>query len=471
MASNKPFNKTILGISLIHGRLRALPVVKGQTMGNWEYPGIVETTEQLRSALHDAIRETNFTGKYVSWLVEDFRMVHQYHLVPPMAGADLDRYLDRMVNQDNPSGEPLTWRHRKAVKGRERSGLLLDVWPQSLVAEIIQVSQDHGLIPLHLFPLASVFVDQVRFLAAEPTDVLLLVTQAAGKVVFVIARGDGTPLFDRYLSAQHDDVRDPERISGEIIRSILFAKQQLGQQVSQVWVMGETDRLSAEVLQPFVDIPILQSPMTPDPAYWIWVGMNLSPSHASNFVPNEVRTASSRKMMAKVTVAVMAGFVCLSVSTSGLVEGLVARDQDLKKTITVQTQSLQQTKQAWESRHQALDAQRQWVQQIEVLDQPPVVGWFLSAIPNMVPDELVLTKVSVDQTDQQWRIELQGHAPKDFRVSSVKLAELEQQLQDSAFQIQISRSWQDSWLKELRQGSQPSGRNGHQSWLIEGVMG
>ena len=80
MASIKPFNKTILGISLIHGRFRALPVVKGQTMGHWEYPGTVDTLEQLRHALSEAIRETNFTGKNVSWLVEDFRMVHQYHL-------------------------------------------------------------------------------------------------------------------------------------------------------------------------------------------------------------------------------------------------------------------------------------------------------------------------------------------------------------------------------------------------------
>ena len=471
MASNKPFNKTILGISLIHGHLKALPVVKGQTMGNWEYPGTVDTPEQLRHALSEAIRETNFTGKYVSWLVEDFRMVHQYHLVPPMAGADLDRYLDRMVNQDNTSGEPLIWRHRKALKGRERSGLLLDVWPQSLVDEIIQVSQDQGLTPLHLFPLASVFVDQVRFLAAEPTDILLLVTQAAGKIVFVIARGDGMPLFDRYLSAQYDEFRDPKRISGEIIRSILFSKQQLGQQVNHVWVMGESEQLSAEVLQPFVEIPILQSPITPDPSYWIWVGMNLSSTHASNFVPKEIRTAPRRKMFAKVTVAVMVGFVCLSVSMSGLVEGLVARDQDLQKSLSQQTQALEQKKQTWESRHQALDTQRQWVQQIEALDQPPVVGWFLSTIPNMVPDELVLTSISVDHTDQQWRIELQGQAPQDFRISSVKLAELEQRLQDSAFQIQISRSWRDSWLKELRQGTQASGRNRKQPWVIEGLMG
>ena len=83
MAAGKPFKKTMLGVSLIHGQFRALAVVKGQTVGNWVCPDPIHSFAHLGEVLAEAIRETNFPGNRVSFLVEDLSCVHQYHLVPP----------------------------------------------------------------------------------------------------------------------------------------------------------------------------------------------------------------------------------------------------------------------------------------------------------------------------------------------------------------------------------------------------
>lgn len=261
---SNPLTKTILGVSLIYGQFRAMAVVKGHIAGSWVFPGLVHTADDLRTALQEAIRATNFPGQLVSFLVEDTRLMHNYHLVPQMKQADLDQFLERIAIQEKATEGPVVWRYRRAHQAKERIGLLLDIWPQSLVNEFISVCEDLSLRPVHLLPLSAVFVDQVRMLATSTKKVLLLVTQMAGKVVFVVATGDGKPLFDRFLSSTKDEVLDPERIGREIIRSVLFAQQQLRKQITQVWVMGETEELSAERLQPFVELPILPSPMKPD---------------------------------------------------------------------------------------------------------------------------------------------------------------------------------------------------------------
>ncbi|MCH7615259.1 MAG: hypothetical protein IH978_05920, partial [Nitrospinae bacterium] len=114
-------------------------------------------------------------------------------------------------------------------------------------------------------------------MGAEPDDILLLVTRAVGKIVLVIATGEGKPLFDRFLSGSVEEAQSPARIGQEITRTLLFVNQQFEKQVGQVWVMGESEGFSAEAIQPHVDMPILGSPITPDPAYWIFIGTNLSP--------------------------------------------------------------------------------------------------------------------------------------------------------------------------------------------------
>lgn len=468
MRASKPFKKTLLGVSLIHGRFRALSVVDGRTTSNWECPYPVESRDDLSRALQDAVTHTAFPGKRVSFVVEDSRMIHQYHLVPSMKQEDLDRYLGRMVNQDKTFEGPAVWRYRRALRAKERTGLLLDIWPQSFVNDVIGVSQDLSLTPCHLFPFSTVFVDQIRILAVEPQNILLLVTQASDKTVFVVARGDGTPLFDRFLTSIEADDQNPERIGREIIRSVLFTKQQLGQQVSQVWIMSNPESLSADHIQSYVDMPILQSPMAPDPSYWIWVGINLPPSHPSNFIPKEIRTAPIRRSLAKVSAAALAGLVCASVSLSGLVEGLIHHDQKLQRQFLVKTQAFAQEKQIWNGRYQELESKRNWLHAVQAFERPPIVGWFLSYLSQVTPPDIVYTKVAVDRDATGWRVELEGHMPKDFRVSASQLEQLEHALTNSPYRVSIVHGWRESWKRELQMGTKGTDSQHYRPFTLVG---
>ena len=452
MATGKAFKKTMLGVSLIHGQFRALAVVKGHTVGSWVCPHPIESFDHLGEVLAEAVRETNFKGTRVGFLVEDLACVHQYHLVPPMKTADMEIYLNRMADQEKVCEGPAVWRYRKALAGRGRTGFLLDVWPKDHVDKLVQACQEQNLTPIQMFPLSAAFMDQILTVGAEPDEVVLLVTRAWDKVVLVVATGDGKPLFDRFLMSTDEIKIDHERLGREVTRSMLFATQQLGQRVSQVWLMGEGEPFVAEELQPHVTIPVIPSPILPDPSYWIWVSLTLAANHPFNFIPLEVRKAPMRRVMKKVSAGVMVGLACLSISTTGLIEGLVAQGQEYSASIEPEIQSLVQERDAWQTRYAELADLRMKVDTVKGLYEPPLQGWFMSYLGNIVPEGLILSKVMVEREEGQWVVEIKGYGQDNFNASAEQLTLLEQELTEGPFHVVMTQSWREAWLAKLRQG-------------------
>lgn len=471
MATGKPFKKTMLGVSLIHGQFRALAVVKGQTTGSWVCPSPIESITQLREALAEAVHATNFKGNRVSFLVENSDCVHQYHLVPPMKAADMEIYLNRMADQEKAREGPAVWRYRKAIAGRGRVGFLLDVWPQDHVDQLVQACQEQQLHPIQMFPLSAAFMDQILTVGAEPDEVVLLITKAWDKVVFVIATGDGKPLFDRFLMSTEDGGIDPERIGREVTRSLLFATQQLGQRVSQVWLMGEDESLTAESLQPHVTVPVLPSPILPDPAYWIWVSLTLAANHPCNFIPVDVRKAPQRKLMRKVSAGIMVGLACLSLSTTGVIEGLIEQGQKVTASIEPRTQALTLERDAWQARYAEIADIRTKVDVLNAQFHTPVPAWFMSYLGTVVPKDLIVTKVTVGKKEGQWIVEMTGKGSEDFTQSAEQLTLLERELVEGPFHMVMTQSWQDTWIETLHRGVRFADKQGTRVFALKGTIG
>lgn len=471
MATGKPFKKTMLGVSLIHGQFRALAVVKGQAVGSWVCPHTIESFEHLGEVLAEAVRETKFPGNRVAFLVEDLSCVHQYHLVPPMKAADMEMYLSRMADQEKTCEGPAAWRYRKAVAGRGRIGFLLDVWPKDHVDQLVRACQEQQLHPMQVFPLSAAFMDQILTVGAEPDDVVLLITKAWEKIVFVVATGDGKPLFDRFLMSTEEGGLEPERIGREVTRSLLFTTQQLQQRITQVWLMGEDEYLTAESIQPHVTVPVIQSPIAPDPAYWIWVSLMLAPNHPSNFIPPEVRKAPQRKLMRKVSAGVMVGLACLSVSTTGVIEGLIDQGQKVSASIEPRTQALMRERDDWQARYAEMNEVRAKTEALKAQSQAPIPAWFMSYVATVVPPELILTKVGVRKVEGQWVVEMVGTGGEDFTQNANQLSRLEQELIEGPFHMAVTESWRDAWLGTLRRGVTLNDNRDIRVFAMKGTIG
>ena len=466
-----PLKKTMLGVSLIHGQFRALSVVKGQTTASWVCPDRIESFDHLGLVLAQAVRETGFPGSQVGFLLEDEQCVHQYHLVPPMKTADLEVYLARMADQEKVCEGQAVWRYRKSQSGHGRTGFLLDVWPKQHVDQLIEACTQQQLTPIQLFPLSAIFVDQVQAISAEPEEVVLLVTQAWDKVVFVVATGDGKPLFDRFLMSDAGIGLDHERIGREVARSMLFAMQQLGKRVSQVWVMAEGESLTAEGLQPHVTVPVFPSPIQPDPAYWIWVTLTLSSNHPFNFIPKEVRKAPQRRVVKKLTAGLMVGLACLSVSATGFIEAMVNQGQKLTSSIEHSTKELIKDRDRWQQRHADMADLRMKVELAQALHHPPVPGWFVGYVAEVLPPGLVLKKMAVRRETNSWLVSLKGYGLETVPESARLLAAFEQELREGPFHLRFTKGWKESWMNNLRRGVRPNANEESQAFELEGRIG
>ena len=426
----KPRKKTILGVSLIHGRFRALAVVKDQVIGQWESSQLVESSDDLRTAIREAIQQTNFSGEKISFLVEDQRFVHQYIQVPAMKPADLRLYLTSSVEEMKTWDGPTAWRFRTTQEARGKIGVLLDIWPQQIVDDLIEACEDFDLTPVQIAPLSSTFVEQVRSLPLENSDVVLLVTLMANKIALLVAMGDGTPLFERFLEPTCEGVNASERIGREITRSILFCAQQYAINVSQVWLVGESADVSATSVQPFVGLTLMQSPMTPDPSYWIWVSLSLPLRSPSNFTSKEAILGPMRKVMLKLTAAAVLACFLTGVGLVSFFQGQLHGKQSLATALATQSSDLLKQKESWKQRLAKLSEQKAKAERIIDQRVQPMPGWFLSYIGTALPPELTLNKATISRESNEWRVELNGVAPGDLVTGSQSLATFEERLRE-----------------------------------------
>ncbi len=463
----KPAKKTILGVSLIEGHMRVLAVVKDQVVAHWDCPQLIETSEQLQTALQEAIQETQFQGQKVSFLIDDVRFVHQYLQVPAMKLADLRLYLTNTVDEMKTWDGPAAWRFRTTQEARGKMGVLLDIWPQEFVDDVVNVCQELNLTPVQIAPLSATFVEQVRSLPLEDDDIVLLVTLMWNKIVLLVAKGDGTPLFERFLSPTREGVDTSGRIGREVTRSILFCSQQFGINVSQIWMFGESATVSLHDVQALVGLNLNQCPMDPDPTYWIWVSLSLSVRSPCNFTSHEVRLAPLRKFLIRLTAAAVLGFLIIGVGLTSFLQGRLVGEQGVASALAAQSSELMKEKEEWKNRLAEVAAWQARASHIMEHRPDPLPGWMLGYLSEALPSQLTLNKAAITKEANEWKVELTGMAPGDVVLGSQTLATFEERLRDGPYHVEITGDWRGAWLQEVsgQQQSDVGPRSRHFSMI------
>ena len=84
-----PKQLTVLSVSLVNGRLKAMSILNDSVHQTWEMPGFIRNFEPLHQAISDAIHHTQFPGTHISILVEDQRFISLSFQLPTMPLTDL----------------------------------------------------------------------------------------------------------------------------------------------------------------------------------------------------------------------------------------------------------------------------------------------------------------------------------------------------------------------------------------------
>lgn len=444
---------TVLSVSLVNGRFRAMSIINESIHRSWERPGVILRSEALHQAISDAIHHTQFPGTHISILVEDQQFMTLTLQLPAMPLTDLLPILERKAQQAKTWEEPAAWRYHLGIQVRGTQSIQLEIWPQRFIDEVTQICEELGLQLQQLVPLSALLESQLSTLPVEPGEATILISMLEGKVMFVAGGEDGTSFLIRHLAPAQDWVPLGERVGTEVNRTIMFINQQINLPIPQIWFLGKEEQLTLAEVQPHVSTPILPCPVNPDWKYWLWVGANLPINLSNNFTPPEVRRAPMRKILMKTAAATIAGFLVLGVGSTGIIEGYFAKNQDHFQATTAQAMALQQGQQQWISRLVTIRTKRQWMQSITHSSISSLEGPFLGYLGTVLPSSTILNKVSVKRTNANWDVEITGSTATNLPESLLLLEQLAKQLADGPYHMTVHHDWRDQLLTQTATGS------------------
>ena len=467
---NTIFHKrlTVLSVSLLNGRFKAMSIINDSIHESWEMPGYILRYEALRQAISDAIHHTQFPGTHISILVEDQRFITLTLQPPVMALADLLPILERKAQQAKTWEGPAVWRYHLGIQARGKQSVHLEIWPQSFIHDIIQICEDLGLHLQQLAPLSALSESQLSTLSVEPGEASILISMLEGKVMFVAGGEDGSPILTRHLAPVQDWVPLGERVGTEINRTIMFIMQQTNLNIPHIWFIGEEERLTIKEVQPHVSTPIFPCPITPDWKYWLWVGATLPIELENNFTPPEVRRAPLRKMLIKTLAATIAGFLIVGVGATGILEGYFVKNQNHLQTATSEAMALQEDQKHWVSRLVAIHSKRQWAQAITETKTASLEGPLISYLGNVIPPQMILHKAAVKHTGDIWDLKLSGSTSANLPSTLLLVDQLVRQLAQGPYHVRVKEGWRDQLLSQTNSQTLGGGTQPHYQWTLNG---
>ena len=461
---------TVLSISLVNGRFSAMSIINDSIHKSWVKPGIVLRSKGLYQAISDAIEQTEFPGNQISILLEDSRSMTLTLQLPIMPETDLLPILERKVEQAKTWEEPPIWRYHHGMQARGKESIHLEIWPKSLIDEIVQVCKDLDLQLQLLVPLSALSESQLSTLSIEPGEATILISILEGKVTFIAAGEKGTPILTRHLAPVQDWVPLGERIGTEVNRTIMFITQQLSINVPHIWFLSEDEQLTLEEVQPHISTPIFPCPIKPDWKYWLWVGAHLSLNLRNNFTPLEVRRAPLQKIFTKTLAAMVAGFVVFGVGTTAILDGYLAQNHSRLQLATTQAQALREDQRHWRSQLVTLNTEREWAQAVSESTVPPLEGPLLSYLGNIIPPQIILHKAVITRTDDQWDLELAGRTSTNLSVTLSLVDQLVGQLTDGPYHVRVEEGWQDQLLSQTSSQSPEKDIPPTYQWTLKGNL-
>ena len=463
-----PKQLTVLSVSLVNGRLKAMSILNDSVQQTWEMPGFIRNFESLYQAISDAIHHTQFLGTHISILIEDQRFITLSFHLPVMPLTDLLPILERKAQQAKTWEGPAAWRYQLDLQARGKQSVHLEIWPQSFIDEIIQICEDCGLHLQLLAPISALSESQLSTLPVEHGEAAILISVLEGQVTFIAGGEDGSQILIRHIAPAQDWVPLGERVGTEINRTIMFIMQQTTLNIPQIWFLGEKERLTLEEVQPHVSTPIFPCPITPDWKYWLWVGATLPVDLEKNFTPPEVRRAPLKKMLIKTLTATIAGFLIVGVGATGILEGYFAKNQNHLQTATSESMALQEDQKHWLSRLVAIQNKRQWARAITETKAVSLEGPLLSYLGNVIPPQMILHKAAVKHTDDIWDVELSGRISANLPSALLLVDQFARQLAQGPYHLRVKEGWRDQLLSQTDSQALSGNTQPHYQWTLKG---
>ncbi len=459
-------NKT-LGISWLNGRFRAVVTHGPVLAASWTPPEAVADLPQFATTLIQAVRETGYQGRDVSLVLDNRNLVYHLQETPPGKPAILLRLIDRQVEQHPFFDEPAVWGHRELPPAKGKRRHLLTLVPRSVV-EALQAACGAAQLELKsLFAPAAILERQLRGTATVQPTAVLLAANADGLLCLVSGDTGGQVFFARSVSMSGN--LDGERVAQEINRTLLFTQQQFGVTINECRLLGDELRTVIGPGRLREGVAVVDAAGTFDPFHYAAEVTRLPVRSDANIVGRLAEQAPAARRGLALAAAVLLG---ASIVFATLVEFALAATarEHARLRLTQSADEAVQLKGV--ARQQEADRQRRFVQLLSPSNFPPVGPMLLRFLGAATPTNLTLTRAEIIQTNQMWRVRLEGVSGDSVAGVVPVLERFEAALTNPPFQMLIS----DSSTRRLF-GSSPDGSvglpllpSGERTFFIEGRL-
>ncbi len=451
------------GISWIYEEFRISRFHRGKLIESWASPTSISNPDEFDKAIKEAAKTINLDhGGEVAIAIESDLHTHSFLELPPMSKKDLEQYLERNIDQEKTFLEEAAWSYRSTPHGSKGEGVLLHLMPKDVLDSIIKVCELNKLEANKIVPLTEIMAQHIPGLPSYDDGIIILIALFEEHVEIVVADGKGESYFVRELGF-HWQEENLDRLKLDIERTLLYTKQQFGM-TSHVWIMGQESASAASELNKHYEVTIESDPGSLDQDFWSVEVNSLPKKLTSNFVPNSLQAAFSRRTAIRIGVWSAAASLLIAIASTLIVQSMkLGGYSEIKTQISI-----------LETKKNMLQMQSSEIQnkltRLEALSQKtePVPAWFLSYLGEVVPDGMILSKASLSRKDNKWFFRLEGATNPTLADSASTVENLESGLSVSPWNAQISQIWREEWLEKLRQGK--AGEDGLISFNMEGQM-
>ena len=431
---------TTLSVSWLNSQFKAVAVHRGKVDGSWENPAGAEGEANFEGLIRDAVQHTGFRGQTVSLVLAQPRLIQQLVDVPPVKGAAFKKVLQRQAQQQKLFPGEAAWAFETSFSDKPSQTAILHLFPKALLDKMVQGCKRNGLRLTAVIPASAVLHNQLTVLPLENGEIVLLAGETGGSVTVVVGRRDGQIFLARTLPGNWNE--GTERLAVDLSRTILFVNQQYSVTVDNgIWLFGRRAADQLATLQRQVQLPIKISPVQYDPFYWATESLKLNPARTPNLISLEEQQAPQRRVFAKVVAVSTAVVLFLSV-VAALYSSLAARQERATiRALRSQLDRLQIQRQALKQRNDELSSKQKIIKLVVEERPPPVPIWFLAYLGQATPPELVVTNLSVRQTNDAWSVHLAGTFQVTNEITAAamsrSLAQLRSNLTGPPFHLRV----------------------------------
>ena len=444
-------------ISWIYGEFRIARFVRGKLVEEFAPDYLVETPTDFVRALREAKKHISLKGKgNVSVVHEHDQHIHSFLNVPTMRKRDLQKYLQRKVDQEKTDDGEFAWCYHEAKHKEGGDGILLHMLPKRIVDTTIVTCSAMGLVPHRYVPLTEIVSAYLPTLGYKNDDVILIIALFSERTEIIVSTGEGEVFFVRELGfgTQH---KLKERLGLDISRTVRYTKQQTGKTIREARIIGYRPDDILESLEDALNIEVYLDESSNDPYFWAHQSAHLPAHLSANFISVFAQRNITQESVKRAGVwlslglAVSAAFI--TASAANTYQERSDRLLELNRTsnaLDYELQKLQDTMTLSEQKLNRLRALRS-----NSLNMPSI---FLLHLSKLIPSIVVLKNVHIQSEDTGWQVQIQGVAIDSIENVPLFLETFESKLQASPWNMTIVESWKYAWFDQFKNGALATGK-------------